>query len=239
MLRRYQQQLAHRCGLLEEREASLQRQQQDLEQQQRISVETLKQKQEQAVQDREEWQSQQKREHEQFKQQQVRLGQDVRAVEEQRERIDTMRAELEETHRETLELRLAVGESLANLEETSGTETAREQVAAARQSITDHYAQLREALVRHREEFEQARRQFQQRQEHFSKERQALADWVTEREGQLRIREEAVAGTELQSGQDEGGWRHVQARWTAEKQQAELIIRDLLRQLDAAGDEPS
>ena len=62
---------------------------------------------------------------------------------------------------------------------------------------------------------------------------------MTEREGQLRIREEAVAGLELKSSQHEGGWQQVQARWAAEKQQAESIIRDLLKQLDEADEDPT
>ena len=51
------------------------------------------------------------------------------------------------------------------------------------------------------------------------------------REQAIRDKEEELRRQIAEVPDAESQWQEMQARWTAEKQQAELIIRDLLKQL--------
>jgi hypothetical protein len=145
-----------------------------------------------------------------------------------------LREELEGSHRESLELRLAVEESLASYQEEQGGEgeaAATARLESAREAVADQYRQMRETLMTQRTDLEDAQKQLAaqvaQQQKVYSEHGERLVEReqaIGETEAELRRK---IA--EIPDG--ESRWEQMQTRWAAEKQQAERIIRDLLKQL--------
>ncbi|MDP7277746.1 MAG: hypothetical protein QF363_19860 [Planctomycetaceae bacterium] len=226
-----------RCRqLLEERETLLVRGQHDLERMRRAGEESLAQAQQSATRARETWQKQRQEKQQEMARQQEHLSAEAKTLEEQRQRIEALREELEGTQRETLELRLAVEESLATLRgESSGAEgddrAIQESVVAAKKSVEEHYSRMRETLMAQRAEVEAARKQLAARAERQQMIQQETAAQLTIREQRLQEHSEAIEQKTAEGSGSESDWQQLQERWRAEKQQAELIIRDLLKQL--------
>ncbi len=153
-------------------------------------------------------------------------------LESRRQRLDGLRVELEETNRQTLEMRLAVEESYAQLTQTVGNEVTRARVEEARQILIEYYRHTREALFAQRQELEQLQAKLRQQRQEFLDERKELAEWVAQQEEQFAAREQAVVSERAAVEAREQAWRDAAERWNREKLEAESVIRDLLRQLD-------
>ena len=162
------------------------------------------------------------------------LRSESQSLQDRKQRIETLREELEGSHRESLELRLAVEESMATMREEQGEvddEQAMARLEIARKAVAEHYSQMREMLVTQRADLEDAQKQLAAQVAQQQKIYSDHGERLTERDRDLRAREEELRrqATELPDG--ETRWQQMQTRWTAEKQQAETIIRDLLKQL--------
>jgi hypothetical protein len=159
------------------------------------------------------------------------LAADSERLESRRQRLDGLRIELEETHRNTLEMRMAIEEVWAQLSQQVGMDEAKRRLAetqrllegdweATRATITEERRQLAEsqaaAQVR-RVELERekldARHAADEMQARFDRERKDLADEAAA----LRAREDALT--------------RVRETWATEKLEVEQVIRGLLVQL--------
>jgi len=152
-------------------------------------------------------------------------------LERRRERLDTLRAEVEETHRGTLEMRLALEEGWAQLTQVEGEEAARERLEKARDALAAHYRQLREALSVERQELDHSQELFHRHRDEFRQERQDLSEWVAERDEQLRLRSEQLRYEAEQLAIRDAAWDEKRETWLQEHVQAEQIIRLLLQQM--------
>mgnify|MGYP003630385342 CR=1 FL=1 len=152
-------------------------------------------------------------------------------LERRRERLDTLRAEVEETHRGTLEMRLALEEGWAQLTQVEGEEAARERLEKARDALAAHYRQLREALSVERQELDHSQELFHRHRDEFRQERQDLSEWIAERDEQLRLRGEQLRFEAEQLAIRDAAWDEKRETWLQEHVQAEQIIRLLLQQM--------
>jgi hypothetical protein len=231
LLRLRTTQLDHYLMLLEERELSVKRER-DLIAKLHRSVDSESANDRKRLQsDRESWEESRQAQRAELQRQQNMLTLHAENLESRRARLDQLRADLEETHRSTLEMRMGVEEAWAQMCQTHGTAAAKERVDRAREALSEHYHTLRESLSQQRTELEEARTSLRGERDEFRNERQTLTEWITERDDGLRLREEQLrkeAGA-LQS--QEAEWQAIQERWIHEKVEAEEIIRDLLGQL--------
>jgi len=152
-------------------------------------------------------------------------------LEGRRERLDNLRAELEETHRTTLERRMAIEEAWAQLTQACGAEVAQQRLDQAQQQLSGHYRGLREALIEQRRELDEMRLVFQTQRDDVRSEQQTLSDWAATQERKLRARESDLQTQAEQLNVRESAWRAASQRWINEKIEAEAVIRDLLEQL--------
>lgn len=177
------------------------------------------------------WEKERELQQSELKRQQNMLKLHAENLEARRLRLDRLRAELEDTHRKTLEMRLSVEEAWAQLAQSTGPDVAKQRVDEAQNALAEHYKQSRENITQHRQELERAQVQYQKQRDDFREERQSLAEWVTERTEQLQSRELQVREQQESLETREQVWRDTRERWNHEKAQAESVIRDLLRQL--------
>lgn len=226
--------------LLHQREESLTKER-ALHSELRRSVERYEQNQKQRMTDEyEAWQKERDAQKAELRRQHDMLALHAENLERRRERLDTLRAEVEETHRGTLEMRLALEEGWAQLTQAEGEEAARMRLEKAREALAAHYRQLRESLSVERQELDHSQELFHRHRDEFRQERQALSEWVAERDEQLRLRSEQLRFEGEQLATRDAAWGQKREQWLQEKVQAEQIIRDLLQQLtDLTGTQES
>lgn len=152
-------------------------------------------------------------------------------LEGRRERLDKLRAELEETHRTTLEMRMAIEEAWAQMTQTCGVDVAQQRLDQAQQQLSGHYRGLRDSLIEQRHELDEMRQLFQTQRDEFRAEQQTLSEWAASQDRTLRTREGDLQTQAEQLDVRESAWRSASQRWINEKIEAEAVIRDLLQQL--------
>mgnify|MGYP001167944425 FL=1 len=234
MLDALRHQLAHCRRLLDDRESLLERGLQGLERKTRATEASLKQHEQRLATARENWQAKREEQREEVAALREHLRSESQSLQDRKQRIETLREELEGSHRESLELRLAVEESMATMREEQGEavdEQAVVRLETAREAVAEHYSQMRETLVTQRADLEAAQKQLAAQVAQQQKIYADHGERLTERDRDLHAREEELGRQAAELPDGETRWQQMQTRWTAEKQQAETIIRDLLKQL--------
>ncbi len=151
------------------------------------------------------------------------------SLERKRSRLEQLRRELEDTHRTTLELRLAVEESWAQIADSvGGEEEARLRVDQARQALVLYYQELHAAITTQREDLLEQQTRFDHQRLAFHDERQTLMQWFSERDEQLRTGEMTLRHDAAEIAVREAEWRRSRDQWLSEKLEAEATIRRLL-----------
>ena len=230
-------QLEHYRTLLEERELSVSRERELLSKARRTSEGSLDGEKRRLQAERQSWERERDAQRAEVRRQQDMLALHAENLEARRTRLDQLRSELENTHRETLETRMAIEEAWAQLAQGVGEDQAKQRVEAVRHALSEHYRQLRDGLFQQRRELEEAQMLAQRQKDEFRDERQTLTDWLAKRDEDIRQREESLRHDSQNLDKQEAAWRSLRDRWMQEKIEAETIIRDLLVQLTDAGAE--
>lgn len=146
-------------------------------------------------------------------------------------RLDTLRTELEATHRENLELRVALDETWIKLSQAANPDKAKQQLAATRALVADHFRQKEAELDRRRtlqaDDVAHARKQL----EHLESRRQELNEWLSSALDTLHRREDELKRWAATLDARETRSQLLTSKWREERSSAEAVIRDLLRQL--------
>lgn len=225
------QQVNHARELLEEAAASCERERQVL----KIARTNLQNERRQAVENLEQsqrlWDEERSAQAAELQRQQHLLTLHADNLEARRERLNKLRTELEETHQATLEMRIAVEESFAELMQNTGEETARQRVESARGLLAEHYRQQREFINTQRQELEAARTQSDRRLEKLDVERKRQAEWIAEREAHLQKQLDELRQQMRAVDQQQSALSEAEANQTEERLEAERVIRDLLKQI--------
>jgi len=185
--------------------------------------------------ERDAWEQEQRRQQIELQRQRDSIATHAESLERKRQRLDLLRTELEDTHRATLELRLAVEEAWAMIADALGSDDeARLRIDQARQALVLYYQELHAAIASQREELLEQQARFDQQRLVFHDERQTLMNWLNERDEQLRQSEERLQQNLFDVSRREQDWQKAQDQWLVEKLSAETLIRKLLGELGGA-----
>ncbi|MBI1348076.1 hypothetical protein GC163_17520 [bacterium] len=185
--------------------------------------------------ERDAWEQEHRREQIELQRQSDAIASHAETLERKRQRLDVLRTELEDTHRSTLELRLAVEEAWAMIADALGSDDeARMRVDQARQALVLYYQELHTAIASQREDLLEQQARFDQQRLVFHDERQTLMNWLNDRDEQLRQAEEQLRLEQGAITQREQDWQKAQDQWLMEKLSAESLIRKLLGELGDA-----
>ena len=231
IIRLRQSQLDRVRALLEERERSVNREREMLFKSQRAFEQFTEHDRERIKLEREEWDHERGGQLADLRRQQDMLALHANNLEGRRERLDKLRAELEETHRTTLEMRMAIEEAWAQMTQACGVDVAQQRLDQAQQQLSGHYRGLRDSLIEQRHELDEMRQLFQTQRDEFRAEQQTLSEWAASQDRTLRTREGDLQTQAEQLDVRESAWRSASQRWINEKIEAEAVIRDLLQQL--------
>lgn len=233
IIRLRQSQLDRVRALLEERERSVNREREMLFKSQRAFEQFTEHDRERLKLERDDWEQERSIQTADLRRQQDMLALHAQNLEGRRERLDKLRAELEETHRTTLEMRMAIEEAWAQMTQACGEQAAKQRIEAAQQQLSGHYRLLRETLTEQRCELDELQKTVRQQRDELRAEQQTLTDWTAEQDRKLREREASLRHQAEQLDVRESAWRSASQRWINEKIEAEAVIRDLLQQLSA------
>jgi hypothetical protein len=229
-LRRIQQLDLYRLAL-EEREKSIARERDAISRQREaISSETHQERLEYES-ERVAWEEERRIQQAELKRREETLTLQSENIELRRLRLEKLRSELEETHRATLELRLAVEDAWVKLVQPAGDEPARAAVEGARADLQQYYRQLHDDLIDQRRDLLETQARFERLRVEFQDERQTLTNWVSERDEQLRQKEELVRRQSTELNLSDLAWKQAREKWLQEKLEAEAVIRRLLTEL--------
>lgn len=177
------------------------------------------------------WQAERQIQQSELLKQQELYSSHAENLESRRIRLEKLRTELEDTHRSTLEMRLAVEETWVELTQAAGHEPARERVEQVRNTLVGYYRQLHDGIVEQRREQLEAQTRFERLRAEFHDERQKLMEWISTRDQELRIGEERLRLASADAATRDASWQAARDRWMQEKAEAEQVIRKLLAEL--------
>lgn len=218
---------------LTQREESIDRERHLIDELRRTILHRAEEQEARWAQDRTCWEDECEAHRADIRRQQDMLALHAQNLEARRSRLDQLRDELEQTHRETLELRVAVEQVWTELADTMGEEAARERVEQARAELVSAFDHFEGSLGRQHAEIRAAEQRLTEQRERFRAEREEFTQWMSRRELQLQEREELLQRDVRVASEHEADWRRTRERWTLEKIEAESVIRQLLDELDA------
>lgn len=227
-------QLEHIRQLLVEREGSIDREIRIAERTQNAIMAEIQRQQRRSEEERDailrDIESRQRR----TRQQEASLADLVARLEERSQRLNRLRAELDQTQSEILEQRLVTEEARTSLvRDAASSEIARARLEQARGDVQSFFERLHSQVAAERDKVELTAVDVAERQQQFRNDRAELELWFAKREEELSSR---VAGSVVDEQQQlietiQGELATLQDRWKRDRCAAEKTIRDLLDQL--------
>ncbi len=167
-------------------------------------------------------------------QQEASLADLVARLEERSQRLNRLRAELDQTQSEILEQRLVTEEARTSLvRDASSPDAARARLEQARGDVQSFFERLRGQVAVERDKVELTAIDVADRQQQFRNDRAELEQWFAAREAELAAR---VSGSVVDDQQQvietlQKELAALQERWKNDRREAEKSIRSLLDQL--------
>lgn len=227
-------QLEHVRQLLLEREGSIDRESRIAERSRVAALSEIQRQQRRSEEEREailrDIESRQRR----TRQQEASLADLVARLEERSQRLNRLRAELDQTQSEILEQRLVTEEARTSLvRDGASADVARARLEQARGDVQSFFDRLRSQVTAERDKVELTAIDVAERQQQFRQDRTELEQWFATREEQLSAR---VAGSVVDDQQHlietlQNELATLQGRWKTDRCEAERTIRQLLDQL--------
>jgi chromosome segregation ATPase len=229
-------QMEHVRNLLTDREASIGRESRIVERSRSAALSDIQRQRQRSEEERDaivrDIESRQRR----VRQQEMAMADLAARLEDRSQRLNRLRAELDQTQSEILEQRLVIEEARTQLVRDSvSPDFARARLEQARGDVQAFFERLKMQINADRDKVEEAASEINERQQQFRRDRAELEQWFATREEELSARtvdsvvdEQRENIVTLQSQIAE-----LQNRWQRERLEAEHAIRDLLEQLTA------
>lgn len=239
LLAQREMQLAERRQLVELSEANLEREWEELREQQaslaaenRLTQAQHAQLAETAAREREDWQA--------------RLADEQRLLTRRGEEVDARRIELEQLqhslrqlHKEALETRLACEELMGQLSGAAPAAALTSSISHLRRRLDDQFRLAQSDLTRQREELEKLQTVLVEGHDRLNKQKSELQAWVRQREATIEQQAARLVAREqeLDSQQEQISVQH--SRWDEERRGYQQEIRRLLSRLRGEAEHPT
>jgi hypothetical protein len=236
------EQLANARSLLEEREQSLAREHALVAERKKTLEADLALRLEALHTDRAAWEVDRKTREDELHHREEALAADSERLDSRRQRLDGLRIELEDTHRSTLEMRMAIEEVWAQLSQQVGLDDAKRRLAETQRVLDEDFQHVRAAISDERRQLAELQAAQQFRHSELERERIQARQTAEQREAALERERKTLddATARLHSREDE--LARLREEWVGEKLEVEEVLRNLLAQLsqqaEAAASEP-
>ena len=225
------EQLANARSLLEEREQSLAREHALIAERRRTLEVELAARSDVLTSDRMAWEASRESRETELRRREDALAADSERLESRRQRLDGLRIELEDTHRNTLEMRMAIEEVWAQLSQQMGMDDAKRRLAETQRLLEDEWQQIRETISQERRELAELQAAHQARRSELERERETARQTADERQAAFDLQLKTIADQATELRTREADLSGLREEWIGEKLEVEEIIRGLLVQL--------
>ncbi|MEM8681237.1 MAG: hypothetical protein AAGF97_17965, partial [Planctomycetota bacterium] len=172
---------------------------------------------------------QREEEKQRFQTQLLKLQQRQEEVERRATSVQQLHQDTCETHRETLELRIATEQIWAKLSGQVSTAELTRQLAGWRKQLMDQFALANESLAQQRAENLNLLKQLEAQAETLKHNRDELREWMMRRQQELFDEAEKLLARERELDQEQANLRHRERQWAEEKSKLEQEVRRLNR----------
>lgn len=227
-LARRDKELAERQSNLEEQVAELEQQRKDLVEA-RVDLEKTR-REKQASWDRQwaRFQETSRRREESLTHQHDLLQRRARDLEIRQAATEQLRSEVDQTHREGLEMRLALEELWARLTQKMEPGVLAQELANVRAQLADYYRYANERLTQGHRQLREAKASLECQKNEYCKEKEDLLEWVDRRRRELDEEEHEMRRRAADLEQREAACSEQQQRWHDERLAYQSQIRSLL-----------
>jgi len=225
------QQVAHVRSLLDEREQSLAREHALIAERRRAIEKELELQSASLSRDRVAWEEDRATRETELCRRDETLTADGERLESRRQRLDGLRIELEDTHRKTLEMRMAIEEVWAQLSTQTGTDAAKRRLAETQRLLEEDWQQVRESIARERRELAELQASIAAERAELDREKREAVRIADERQASFDLRQRQLADEQAALRARETDLNGLREQWIDEKIEVEHIIRGLLTQV--------
>lgn len=145
--------------------------------------------------------------------------------------LDQMRADLTRLHRETLEMRLAVEETWAQLSGLAAPAAVTQTLSRIRARLTERYRLENEELQFQREQLESLATKVNEQHEKLTQQKKDFQQWVLRQQQEIEQAAAHLAAREQDVHQDKLRCEELQQKWQSERRHYQREIRRLLAEL--------
>jgi hypothetical protein len=225
------EQLANARSILEEREQSLAREHALVAERKKTIETDLALRLEALDTDRAAWEIDRKTREDELRRREEALAADSERLDSRRQRLDGLRIELEDTHRNTLEMRMAIEEVWAQLSQQIGLDDAKRRLAETQRLLDEDFEHVRSAIADERRQLAELQAAQQFRHSEFERERVQARQTAEQREAALEGARKTLDDTAAKLHVREDELARLREEWVGEKLEVEWVIRSLLSQL--------
>ncbi len=227
-------QLEHIRTLLMDREASLGREAQIVSRSKTAALADIQRQQRRSEEEQDAILRDIESRHRRIRQQESSIADLAARLEDRSQRLNRLRAELDQTQSEILEQRLAIEEARVSLfRDTSSSDAARARLEQSRGDVQSFFDRLRSQINAERDKVEAAGSDVTERQLQFRRDRAELELWFASKESEHSSR---TSGSVVDDQNEtilslQSQLTEMQDRWQHDRSEAERTIRELLEQL--------
>ncbi|MBX3411404.1 MAG: hypothetical protein KF708_01710 [Pirellulales bacterium] len=178
--------------------------------------------------------TEQRRAAKELEQQRRRFADEAAELDGRREALEQMRADLNQVHRESLEMRLATEELWAQLSGSVAPAMLNQSLARIRARLGDHHRLALSELGERRAELERLRTELTQLQEQLATRKLELQEWATARQAEFDRQTEQLAARQSTLAASEAEVLEASQQWERQRLAQQQEIRRLAAALRRA-----
>jgi chromosome segregation ATPase len=219
---------AVRRRYLDEAEAQLTQEKEELTDQLRALANERRQWQEQALRERRAVAAQQQVAQTEQQHRAQQLDAREAEIDARENALAQLQSELRATQREILEMRLATEETWAQLSGALAPASLTRSIAQVRAKLADHYRAVLDEMKQRSEQLEGVRQDLARQLDAVESQRQELGDWAERRHADIETQAARLVAREQELDRQQQHYEQMESRWSIERTDYQSEIRRLL-----------
>ncbi|MCH8045927.1 MAG: hypothetical protein IID44_19615 [Planctomycetes bacterium] len=153
------------------------------------------------------------------------LDRRAEALQAREKALDRLRHEITDTHRDTLEMRVAIEEIWSQLSATMKPAALTQSLAGARSRLSDYYRLANNEMAERKEQLQQISHDLAQQHKQLAAGKIEMQQWVARRQEEIEVQAARLVGREQELDRQESDCEQLRRTW----QQERLVLQHQLR----------
>jgi DNA repair exonuclease SbcCD ATPase subunit len=170
----------------------------------------------------------------QWKEKRGDLERRSQALQAREKAIDHLRTEISNTHRDTLEMRVAIEEIWSQLSTTMRPAALTQSLSGARSRLSDYYRLANAEMAERKEELQRISRDMAQQHQQLAANKTELQQWAARRQEEIEVQAARLVGREQELDRQESECGELRRAWQQERLMLQQQLRSRLAELRCA-----